>query len=136
VIAERFRYAKTLKIFWQEIIKEYKENYIPTEENNEKENIVLADSSYSQKIIENFDNNHFIPIKNQSISNSKKNIEKYNEKKNIVSVENSDDNYFISIKNQSISNSSHSKKNIEIPIKDHFISTTENHSKNSQLINF
>ncbi|PKY23251.1 hypothetical protein RhiirB3_437401 [Rhizophagus irregularis] len=133
VIAERFRYAKTLKIFWQEIIKEYKENYIPTEENNEKENIVLADSSYSQKNIENFDNNHFIPIKNQSISNSKKNI---NEKKNIVSVEHSDDNYFISIKNQSISNSSHSKKNIEIPIKNHFISTTENHSKNSQLINF
>ncbi|CAG8658168.1 7306_t:CDS:2 [Rhizophagus irregularis] len=118
-----------------EIIKEYKENYVFTEENNEKENIVLADSSYSQKIIENSDNNHFIPIKNQSISNSKKNIEKYNEKKNIVFVENSDNNYFISIKNQSISNSSHSKKNIEIP-NNHFISTAENNFKNFQLINF
>ncbi|GBC42311.1 uncharacterized protein OCT59_018509 [Rhizophagus irregularis] len=135
VIAERFRYTKILKTFWQEIIKEYKENYVFTEENNEKENIVLADSSYSQKIIENSDNNHFIPIKNQSISNSKKNIEKYNEKKNIVFVENSDNNYFISIKNQSISNSSHSKKNIEIP-NNHFISTAENNFKNFQLINF
>ncbi|CAB4375739.1 unnamed protein product [Rhizophagus irregularis] len=47
----------------------------------------------------------------------------------------SDNNHFISIKNQSISNLSHSKKNIELPIKNHFIST-ENNSKNSQLINF
>ncbi|CAB4375754.1 unnamed protein product [Rhizophagus irregularis] len=56
-------------------------------------------------------------------------------KNDFISVENSDDNYFISIKNQSISNSSHSKKNIEIP-NNHFISTAENNSKNSQLINF
>ncbi|CAB4436525.1 unnamed protein product [Rhizophagus irregularis] len=98
VIAERFRYAKTLKIFWQEIIKEYKENNVSTEENNEKENIVLADSSYSQKIIENSDNNHFISIKNQSISNSshsKKNIE-------------------IPIKNHSISTAENLSKNSQL----------------------
>ncbi|CAB4492899.1 unnamed protein product [Rhizophagus irregularis] len=72
---------------------EYKENNVSTEENNEKENIVLADSSYSQKIIENSDNNHFISIKNQSISNSshlRKNIE-------------------IPIKNHSISTENNSK---------------------------
>ncbi|UZO26277.1 uncharacterized protein OCT59_018515 [Rhizophagus irregularis] len=91
VIAERFRYAKILKIFWQEIIKEYKENLISTEEYNEKENVMPANSS---------DNDHFISIKNQSISNS-----------------------------------SHLRKNIEIPIKNHSIST-ENNSKNFQLINF
>ncbi|CAB4492903.1 unnamed protein product [Rhizophagus irregularis] len=72
---------------------EYKENNVSTEENNEKKNIVLADSSYSQKIIENSDNNHFISIKNQSISNSshlRKNIE-------------------IPIKNHSISTENNSK---------------------------
>ncbi|CAB4375744.1 unnamed protein product [Rhizophagus irregularis] len=73
------------------IIKEYKENLISTEEYNEKENVVPANSS--------------------------------------------DNDYFISIKNQSIFNSSHLRKNIELPIKNHFIST-ENNSKNSQLINF
>ncbi|CAB4436535.1 unnamed protein product [Rhizophagus irregularis] len=87
VIAERFRYAKILKIFWQEIIKEYKENLISTKEYNEKENVMAS----------NF----------------------------------SDNDHFISIKNQSISNSSHSRKNIEIPSY-----STENNSKNSQLINF
>ncbi|CAB4492997.1 unnamed protein product [Rhizophagus irregularis] len=95
VIAERFRYAKTLKIFWQEIIKEYKENNVSTEENNEKENIVLADSSYSQKIIENSDNNHFISIKNQSISNSshlRKNIE-IPIKNHSISTENNSKNF-------------------------------------------
>ncbi|CAB5373661.1 unnamed protein product [Rhizophagus irregularis] len=72
---------------------QYKENNVSTEENNEKKNIVLADSSYSQKIIENSDNNHFISIKNQSISNSshlRKNIE-------------------IPIKNHSISTENNSK---------------------------
>ncbi|PKY58384.1 hypothetical protein RhiirA4_550036 [Rhizophagus irregularis] len=61
VIAERFRYAKILKIFWQEIIKEYKENLISTEEYNEKEN------------------NIEIPIKNHSISteNNSKNSQLY-----------------------------------------------------------
>ncbi|CAB4375748.1 unnamed protein product [Rhizophagus irregularis] len=43
------------------IIKEYRENLISTEEYNEKENVVPANSS---------DNDHFISIKNQSISNS------------------------------------------------------------------
>ncbi|CAG8756632.1 3959_t:CDS:2, partial [Rhizophagus irregularis] len=79
------------KFLGSEIIKEYKENLISTEEYNEKENVMPANSS---------DNDHFISIKNQSISNS-----------------------------------SHLRKNIEIPIKNHSIST-ENNSKNFQLINF
>ncbi|EXX51364.1 uncharacterized protein OCT59_025304 [Rhizophagus irregularis] len=120
VTAERLRYAKTLKIFWQKIIKKYEKNSISAH-SAEKENLVPANSSHSQNIIENSDKNHFIPIENQSIFNSSHS-----------------------------SNSSHSKENIEIPIKDHSISTTkdhfiftkdhsistENHSKNSQLINF
>ncbi|CAB5357335.1 unnamed protein product [Rhizophagus irregularis] len=36
----------------------------------DKKNIVSANSSYSQQIIENTDDDYFIPIKNQSISNS------------------------------------------------------------------
>jgi hypothetical protein len=37
---------------------------------NKKENIVFTNSFYLQKIIENSDDNYFISIKNQSISNS------------------------------------------------------------------
>ncbi|CAB4375206.1 unnamed protein product [Rhizophagus irregularis] len=92
VTLERLRYAKTLKIFWQKIIKEYEENSVSAE----KENLVPANSSYAQNIIENSDKDHFVSVENQSIPNS-----------------------------------SHLKENIEIPIK-----ATENHSKNSQLINF
>ncbi|RGB42770.1 hypothetical protein C1646_750513 [Rhizophagus diaphanus] len=61
VTVERLRYAKTLKIFWQEIIKEYKknkENLVPAEEYyNEKKDLVPADL---QEIIDVSDKDHFI----------------------------------------------------------------------------
>ncbi|PKC04946.1 hypothetical protein RhiirA5_421554 [Rhizophagus irregularis] len=130
VISERSRYTKTLKIFWQEIIKEYRKT---SKKHNEKENLLPADSSHLQNVIElsdkdNVKKNIEIPIKDHFISTDLQNAIEISDKNNI--------------KNHSISNSSHQKKNIKIPIKDNSISIknysifTKDHSKNSQLINF
>ncbi|PKY54875.1 hypothetical protein RhiirA4_548448 [Rhizophagus irregularis] len=130
VISERSRYTKTLKIFWQEIIKEYRKT---SKKHNEKENLLPADSSHLQNVIElsdkdNVKKNIEIPIKDHFISTDLQNVIEISDKNNI--------------KNHSISNSSHPKKNIKVPIKDNSISIknysifTKDHSKNSQLINF
>ncbi|POG74998.1 hypothetical protein GLOIN_2v1838931 [Rhizophagus irregularis DAOM 181602=DAOM 197198] len=113
-----------------EIIKEYRKT---SKKYNEKENLLPADSSYLQNVIElsdkdNVKKNIEIPIKDHFISTDLQNVIEISDKNNI--------------KNHSISNSSHQKKNIKIPIKDNSISTknysifTKDHSKNSQLINF
>ncbi|UZO06794.1 uncharacterized protein OCT59_027103 [Rhizophagus irregularis] len=93
VIAERFRYAKTLKIFCQEIIKEYKKNQVFIEENNEKENIVLAD----------FADSSCSHISNSS--HSKKNVEKYNKKEKHKLDIKSNIHPFYEISNENIKNS-------------------------------
>ncbi|EXX56498.1 Bdf1p [Rhizophagus irregularis DAOM 197198w] len=110
--------------------KEYRKT---SKKYNEKENLLPADSSYLQNVIElsdkdNVKKNIEIPIKDHFISTDLQNVIEISDKNNI--------------KNHSISNSSHQKKNIKIPIKDNSISTknysifTKDHSKNSQLINF
>ncbi|CAB4403675.1 unnamed protein product [Rhizophagus irregularis] len=62
------RFLREKKDFLKKDFPDLKDKNV--EKYNKKENIVSANSSYSQQIIENTDDDYFIPIKNQSISNS------------------------------------------------------------------
>ncbi|CAG8510184.1 14584_t:CDS:2 [Rhizophagus irregularis] len=125
--------TKTFLGNWKNLDNLWAEYRKTSKKYNEKENLLPADSSYLQNVIElsdkdNVKKNIEIPIKDHFISTDLQNVIEISDKNNI--------------KNHSISNSSHQKKNIKIPIKDNSISTknysifTKDHSKNSQLINF
>ncbi|CAB4480022.1 unnamed protein product [Rhizophagus irregularis] len=64
IATERLRYAKTLQIFWNGIIKEYKK---------EKKNLVTALASHSENVIETPTNDHSISVKDDYCKTTKKN---------------------------------------------------------------